>query len=95
MKRCHACKSALSLGRVISRRDECPACRADLRCCLNCMFYDRSASKQCREPAAELVQDKTRANYCDYFAFAESEGSGSKSGGVEDSRKALDDLFKK
>ena len=85
----------LSLGRVIGRRDECPFCRVDLHCCLNCRFYDPTAPKQCSEPAAELVRDKDRANYCDYFSFAESRTAGTQGGEIESSRKSFDDLFKK
>lgn len=85
----------LTLGRVIGRRDECPFCRQDLHCCLNCRFFDPTASKQCRESAAELVKDKDRANYCDYFVFGESRTAEAQSGEVEDARKALGDLFKK
>ncbi len=95
MKVCHACKRELSLGRAIGRRDECPFCRTDLHCCLNCGFYDLAAPKQCREPAAELVREKEKTNYCDYFTFAEAKDASAKSGEVEKSRKALDDLFKK
>ncbi len=94
MKTCHACKHELSLGRETGRRDECPFCHADIHCCLNCSFYDRYAPKQCREPAAELVRDKSRANYCDYFTFAEAAVPG-RAPATEQSRKALDDLFKK
>ncbi len=92
MKQCHACRKELSIGRTVGRRDECPFCQADLRCCLNCAFYDRAAPKQCREPSALLVQDKERGNYCDYFTFAEARETRSDDG---QARKALDDLFKK
>ncbi len=95
MKQCHACRRALVLGGAIGRRDACPACGADLRCCMNCTFYDRAAPKQCREPVAELVQEKSRSNYCDYFAFAETAARGASDEAVRNSRKALDDLFKK
>jgi hypothetical protein len=90
---CHACKRALSFDTKMSRRDSCPFCRADLHCCLNCKFHDRTAAKQCREPVAELVKEKSRANYCDYFAFAEA-AAGSDAA-AEMSRKELDDLFKR
>jgi hypothetical protein len=95
MKICHACKKELSIGREIGRRDECPHCHADLHCCLNCRFYDRSAPKQCREPNAELVREKDKANYCDYFQFRESAAGAPAGDGAAGSRKALDDLFKK
>lgn len=32
-----------------------------------CEFYDTSVAKSCREPVAEEVSDKERANFCDYF----------------------------
>jgi len=92
---CHACKKELSLGREVGRRDECPFCRADLHCCLNCKFYDPLAPKQCREPVAELVKEKEKANYCDYFVIAGARGSGPSRPGPDAARKALDDLFKK
>ena len=95
MKACHACTKELALGREIGRRDECPHCRADLRCCLNCRFFDRAAPKQCREPIAELVKEKDGANYCDHFLFKESTAGAPAKDGETSSRKALDDLFKK
>ena len=51
----------------LRRGDECPACGADLRVCRMCEFYDMSVAKSCREPVAEEVTDKERANFCDYF----------------------------
>lgn len=95
MKVCYACKKELTLGREVGQKDECPFCRADLRCCLNCRFYDRSAPKQCREPIAELVREKDKANYCDLFVFSETGTAGSPVTDTEKPRKALDDLFKK
>lgn len=32
-----------------------------------CEFYAPSVAKSCREPVAEEVADKERANFCDYF----------------------------
>jgi hypothetical protein len=95
MKLCHACKKPLDLVRVIGRRDECPSCSADLHCCLNCRFYDRSAPKQCREPQADLVREKDKANFCDFFAFAERAAGATAGDAAGTARKALDDLFKK
>jgi hypothetical protein len=51
----------------LRRRDECPACGADLHVCRMCEFYDTSVAKSCREPVAEEVSDKERAQFCDYF----------------------------
>jgi len=95
MKVCHACKRELALGRETGRRDECPHCAADLHCCLNCRFFDRSAPKQCREPIAELVREKDKANYCDLFSFTHAAAGALPGDTVEKTRQALDDLFKK
>jgi hypothetical protein len=95
MRSCHSCKKELSLGREIGRRDECPFCGADLHCCLNCKFYDPHAPKQCREPQAELVRVKDKANFCDFFVFAEGRAGADSGAGADKTRKALDDLFRK
>ena len=39
MKKCHKCGAPVNREKV-SRQDECEACGADLRVCLNCAFYD-------------------------------------------------------
>lgn len=51
----------------LSRLAECKACHAPLHVCRLCEFYDTRVAKSCREPIAEEVKDKTRANFCDYF----------------------------
>ena len=94
MRNCHACKKELSGSLKVGRRDACPSCGADLRCCLNCLFYDRAVSKQCRETLAELVREKEKANFCDYFVFAEDRVAAQDAGGAK-ARKVLDDLFNK
>ncbi|HYP67536.1 MAG TPA: hypothetical protein VEP67_04715 [Thiobacillaceae bacterium] len=63
--RCGASLSELSLP--LERRDECPACRAQLHVCKLCEYYDPKVAKQCREPIADEVKDKDRANFCGYF----------------------------
>ncbi len=95
MKICHACKNELTLGRTVGRREVCPQCGADLHCCLNCGFYDLDAPKQCREPIAEMVKDKGRANFCDYFSMPERAVGDSAASSKAQALKALDNLFKK
>jgi hypothetical protein len=63
-------KCGASLKEVLlplSRLAKCPACKADLHVCRMCEFYDRTVSKMCREPIAEEVKDKQRANFCGYL----------------------------
>lgn len=54
----------------LSRREECPACRAELHVCRMCEWYDPRVSDHCREDRAEAVSDATRANFCDYFKLS-------------------------
>jgi hypothetical protein len=51
----------------VRRLEVCKACDAELHCCRLCEFHDTTVAKHCREPIAEEVKDKTRANFCDYF----------------------------
>ena len=63
--KCGASLAALSLP--LRRLEECKACHAELHVCRMCVDYDTSVAKSCREPIAEEVKDKERANFCDYF----------------------------
>ena len=65
---CHACGAGSTHAGIVSRAATCDACGAELRCCLNCRFHDKSAYNECTEPSAERVLEKDRANFCDYFA---------------------------
>ncbi|MFT4562680.1 MAG: hypothetical protein ACI9BW_002427 [Gammaproteobacteria bacterium] len=51
----------------LSRTEECYACGVDLHVCRMCRFYDRSVGNACREPIADFVSNKTRANFCGYL----------------------------
>jgi hypothetical protein len=65
---CWKCGASLEeLPLPLGRSAECKACGAYLHVCRLCEFYDPRVAKSCREPIAEEVQDKERANFCDYF----------------------------
>ena len=64
---CHHCGFEVKTDHKIGRQETCGKCGSYLHCCLNCKFYDPNAYHQCRESEAEWVQDKTSANFCDYF----------------------------
>ncbi len=72
-------------------RDECHFCSRDLHICLHCEFYDANAYRQCRESVRELVQDKERANYSDFFCL--STGEAAKAGLGNKAFEKLNDLF--
>ena len=63
---CWKCKKEISIEKPV-RSDECPLCHADLHVCRGCDFYENGAHNDCRESSADMVTDKERANFCDYF----------------------------
>ena len=88
--KCAFCKGEISAV-TIHIRDECPACGGDLHICLTCEFYDANAYRQCRETIREPVQDKEKANYCDFFRPSKRNAAGTTA--ENDSLKKLNDLF--
>ena len=63
---CWKCKKEISIEKPV-RSDECPLCHADLHVCKACEFYESGAHNDCRESSADMVTDKERSNFCDYF----------------------------
>ena len=65
---CWKCGASLKdIPLPFSRYAKCKSCQADLHVCRICAFYDKTVSKICREPIAEEVKDKQRANFCGYL----------------------------
>ena len=64
---CWSCKEDVEAPEKVGRKDTCPNCEADLKCCYNCRLYDKEAYHQCREPQAEWVRYKEKGNFCEYF----------------------------
>ncbi len=90
---CWKCGNSLAdLSLPFLRTEECRACRAELRVCRMCRFYDVSKANQCREPVADPVADKVRANFCGYFEPAAGRYRPGNVAGDE-ARAALDALF--
>ena len=67
---CYKCRGELEWEAFIPRTRECPNCYASVHSCSMCHFYDKSCYNECREPSAERVTDKEKANFCDYFKLA-------------------------
>ena len=92
---CHSCSNEIKLEGHISRNDECPQCSSDVHACLNCEHYDPAAHNRCREPQAEWVSDREKANFCDYFLpNTRQAGAGRNTSSADDVRRAFDSLFK-
>ena len=65
---CWKCGESIEdLPLPLSRLAQCKACHAELHVCMLCEFYDPHIADQCREPVADFVKEKERANFCDYF----------------------------
>ena len=91
--KCGASLAALTLP--LCRLDECPQCRAELHVCRMCVDYDIRVAKHCREPTAEEVSDKTRANFCDHFKPRPRAYTPPNIAEVDRSRAELEKLFGK
>lgn len=91
--KCGASLAAMSLP--LLRLDACPACRAELHVCRMCVEYDTSKAKHCREPTAEEVRDKERANFCDHFKPRSGAYNPSSTAAADQARAELDKLFGK
>lgn len=76
----------------VGRGEECPKCVASVRACRMCRFYDPEASNACREPMADAVADKERANTCDYFT-PRPQAAAEDRGEAEQARAKLEAIF--
>lgn len=63
----------MTVNSPVARTEVCPNCDADVRVCKNCKQYDVGSQYDCREHICEVVRDKERANFCDWFSFENKE----------------------
>lgn len=95
---CYACQTenVANVYETKSRRWECPKCYRPLHCCKQCVYYDRSYAKDCKEPSAQGVIDKESANFCDFFISKTGSAEGIKLPPTkEELKQRAMDLFKK
>ncbi len=97
MPSCWACGGGLPYRpfSTVPRESECPGCGWDLHVCKNCRHYDPGVNNRCREPNAEWISDRDRANFCEFFQLADTPHGGGASDHAARARAKLDDLFKK
>jgi hypothetical protein len=88
---CFSCRKQHSLLGNLGFRANCD-CGADLHVCKNCEFYDPKVYNECRETSADVVREKERANFCEYFQPGTSVDAAKKK---EDLLAAANALFKK
>ncbi|MCB0343424.1 MAG: hypothetical protein H6626_04595 [Pseudobdellovibrionaceae bacterium] len=90
--KCFNCGAEISVDGVVGRREECASCGADVHVCKNCRFYDTGSYNECKEPSADVVREKERANFCDYF---EPGGHQQGKNKQDELKAAAEALFKK
>lgn len=91
---CYKCNQAFDLGQSVyamkvGRQDECPHCYASLHCCKMCGFYDKSAYNECKEPMADRILDKEKANFCDFFKISSGGNGGNDKDNLLNAANAL------
>ena len=96
MLQCRHCGAAVTVSEPIPREASCEKCLRDLHACVNCRHYDPSYHNSCRETEAEMVQDRERRNFCEFFSFTTAPVS-AKPGTdrAASARAKLDALFRK
>lgn len=78
----------------VLRTDSCSKCDTDLHVCKNCRHYDPQYHNDCRETQAEWVNDKERANHCEYFEPGSRSGPApSAKSSADQVKSAFDKLF--
>jgi len=82
-----------TVGSVIGRLDQCPACSNYLHVCRMCQFYDPQVAEACREDDAEEVKDKQKANFCDYFKPSSGAFDAQGAAAADKAKSELDALF--
>lgn len=95
-RQCQFCGAAVTVSEPIPRESSCESCRHDYRSCRQCRHYDPALNNSCRETEAELVEDKDRRNFCEYFDFnpAPFRASSRDSTREAQARAKLESMFK-
>jgi hypothetical protein len=98
--KCAACGAVVEAN--VTSGSSCPKCKADLRTCRMCSFFDPGARFECRKTITARILNKTAGNECELFSartVIERETSSARptpsSSGPSDPRQAFKNLFKK
>ena len=71
----------------------CPQCGEDLHTCTNCVYFDTSAPKECRQPIPESIAGKAKRNDCQLFSPKTTQEFDADKPSPGDARAAFDSLF--
>lgn len=93
MANCYHCGTEFPAPFSVYRSTVCPSCGKDVKVCLNCRFYEPGAHWDCRETVNELVVEKDRANFCEFFALSTEHRASRGAGAAKEARSDFDKLF--
>lgn len=88
---CWKCSNSFELD-SLNRNSVCPSCGADLHSCKQCKFFSPGSHYDCKETIDELVKDKERSNFCDFF-MVRKDKSENQDNKIEKARNAAAALF--
>ena len=92
--RCYRCGASLAaLSLPLGRLDLCPDCGVELHVCRMCGHYAPAKPDACDEEDAVPVQNKTAANFCDWFQPSPAAFHGREQLAENEARRKLSDLF--
>ena len=90
---CWKCATALvGVPMPISRHEYCGSCGEALHCCQQCVAFDVRAPGQCAEARAEPPNDRTSANFCEWFVPGPG-AAGDAPSAADAARARLEALF--
>ena len=89
---CWSCGNSTEMEDKVTRNDECPHCRNDMRSCKNCQYYDQGSHNECLETISEYVPDKERSTFCGMYRPFQGEREAAED--VDAAKAALEALFK-
>ena len=93
--RCADCGRPQAVATAMSPSATCSHCGSDLHTCSNCLHFDTSLPKECRQPVPERVAKKRARNECTFFSPKEVQEFGQEpTRASDDPRAAFDALFK-
>ncbi len=91
---CFSCQTQLDFEDKVGFRSECSQCMADVHVCKNCEFYDPKVYNECRETSADVIREKERSNYCEFFKPRPLAGA-KETTSKDDLKAAAEALFRK
>ena len=76
----------------IYRTSTCDCC-SDLHVCYNCKFYSSGSHYDCAETVDDIVVDKEKSNFCEYFSAGKNSINSLKTTSNLDAKLKAEALF--